>query len=181
MKNILLILGSESGEFAKGQYNKGLFEAAKDYLSGNFNLLTTIVEDAYDIDKEYEKWQQADFIIFQYPVYWFMMPSILKKYLDDVYAYGRFFAFTDGPYGSGGLMKGKKFMLSTTWNAPEDSFETDFFDGGDRDAVLLPMRKSQAYCGLEELEHFSAHDVIKNPDFDRDKKAFIEHLTKVFN
>ena len=91
-----------------------------------------------------------------------------------------FFAFTDGAYGSGGLMKGKSFMLSTTWNAPTKAFGTEFFDGGDRDAVLLPMRKSQSYCGLDELAHFSSHDVIKNPDFDGDKARFIKHLGNVF-
>ncbi|BBM84404.1 NAD(P)H-dependent oxidoreductase [Candidatus Uabimicrobium amorphum] len=180
MKTILLILGAETGEFAGGKYNRGLFEAAKDCLSSSFNVVTTIVEDGYEVQQEIVKWKQADFIIYQYPVYWFMMPSILKKYMDEVYAYGEFFAFTDGAYGSGGLMKGKSFMLSTTWNAPTEAFGTDFFDGGDRDAVLLPMRKSQSYCGLDELAHFSSHDVIKNPDFDGDKARFIEHLRNVF-
>ena len=181
MKTILLILGAETGEFAGGKYNSGLFEAAENHLSSSFNVIKTIIEDGYNPEEEIAKWKQADFIIYQYPVYWFMMPSILKKYLDDVYAYGEFFAFTDGPYGSGGLMKGKSVMLSTTWNAPDDAFETEFFDGGDRDTVLLPMRKSQTYCGLDELPHFSSHDVIKNPDFERDQKRFIEHLDKVFN
>ena len=108
------------------------------------------------------------------------MPAILKKYIDDVYAYGEFFAFTDGPYGSGGLLTGKNVMLSTTWNAPKDAFGSDFFDNSDRDAVLLPMRKSQAYCGMGELPHFSCHDIIKNPKFDQDEDLYIAHLNKVF-
>ena len=110
-----------------------------------------------------------------------MMPPILKKYLDDVYAYGEFFAFNDGPYGSGGLMKGKKVMLSTTWNSPADALGGDFFDGATRDDVLLPMRLSQTYCGMEELSHFSCHNVIKNPNFEQDNKRFIEHLKNVFS
>lgn len=179
-KTILLILGSETGEFAGGQYNKGLFEAAKDMLGQHFTILTTVVEEGYDVAEETKKWKQADHIIYQYPIYWFMMPPSLKKYLDDVYAYGEFFAFNDGPYGSGGLMTGKSVMLSTTWNAPEQAFKTDFYDGADRDAVLLPMRKSQTYCGMGELPHFSSHDVIKNPDFDSDKARFMTHLKTVF-
>ncbi len=180
MKTILIILGAETGEFAGGKYNRGLFDAAQKHLSKSFNILNTIIDDGYDTKEEIKKWKQADYIIYQYPVYWFMMPPILKKYLDEVYTYGEFFAFTDGPYGSGGLMKGKSVMLSTTWNAPDNAFGGDFFDGADRNGVLLPMRKSQTYCGMDELPHFSSHDVIKNPNFERDKERFITHLNKVF-
>ena len=180
MKTVLIILGSETGEFAGGKYNSGLFETAQEQLAKKYNVITTVAEEGYDPQEEIAKWKQADIIIYQYPVYWFMMPSTLKKYIDEVYAYGEFFAFTDGPYGSGGLMKGKKFMLSTTWNAPKDSFGGEFFDGADRDAVLLPMRKSQAYCGLDELPHFSAHNVIKNPAFEENKELYIQHLNEVF-
>lgn len=42
------------------------------------------------------------------------------------------------------------------------------------------MRKSQEYCGLEELPHFSGHNIIKNPQFESDKERYIRHLTKVF-
>lgn len=181
-KTVLLILGAQTGEFAGGNYNKGLFETAKDRLHPTFNVLTTIVEDGYDVAEEITKWKQADFIIYQYPVYWFMMPPVLKKYLDDVYAHGEFFAFTDGPYGSGGLMGGRKVMLSTTWNAPEEYFgdPDGFYEGLSVADMLVPMRKSQAYCGMGELPHFSCHDVIKNPSFDQDKARFIDHLNAVF-
>ncbi|MDY6938823.1 MAG: hypothetical protein SWY16_14260 [Cyanobacteriota bacterium] len=46
--------------------------------------------------------------------------------------------------------------------------------------VLLPMRKYQEYCGLEELPHFSCHNIVKNPQFESDKERYIRHLTKVF-
>jgi len=180
MQTILLILGAQTGEFAGGRYNRGLFEAAQQYLSQSFKILTTIVEEGYDAQEEIQKWKQADFIIYQYPIYWFMMPPALKQYLDEVYAYGEFFAFNEGPYGSGGLMTGRKVMLSTTWNAPAEAFGSEFFDGAQRDDVLLPMRKNQTYCGMEELPHFSCHNIIKSPNFETDKARFIVHLESVF-
>ncbi len=184
MNTLLLILGKETNEFAKGAYNQGLFETAVATLSDRYKILTTTVEDDYEVQEEIAKFKQADAVIFQYPVYWFMMPPSLKQYIDNVYAYGEFFAFTPGEYGSGGLMKGKKFMLSTTWNAPTEVFNNEnpnsFFGGRSQEDVLLPMRKSQEYCGLEELTHFSCHNVIKNPQFESDKERYIHHLTKVF-
>ena len=153
MKTVLLILGKETSDFAKGEYNSGLFQTAIDTLQEDYTLLTTIIEEGYSPEEEIKKFQQADIVIYQYPVYWFMMPSTLKKYLDDVYAYDAFFTFTDGPYGTGGLMQGKQFMLSTTWNAPKEVFGNPdgFFEGRGVEDVLLPMRKNHAYCGFEEL------------------------------
>ena len=184
MKTLLLILGKETNEFAKGNYNQSLFEIAVETLKENHKILTTIVEDGYDVPEEIAKFKQADTVIFQYPVYWFMMPSTLKRYLDNVYAYGEFFAFSGGKYGSGGLMKGKKFMLSTTWNAPIEVFNNEspnsFFEGRSAEEVLLPMRKSQEYCGLEELPSFSCHNIVKNPQLQSDKERYIRHLTRVF-
>ena len=182
MKTVLLILGKETNGFAKGAYNQGLFDAAVETLRGHYEVLTTVVEDGYDVAEEIAKFKQADAVIYQYPVYWFMMPSALKRYMDDVYAYGEFFTFTDGPYGSGGLMTGKRVMLSTTWNAPSEAFNDPdaFFEGRSVTDVLLPMRKDQAYCGFEELPHFSCHDIIKNPDFAADRDRYVEHLMRVF-
>ena len=52
MKTILLILGSQSGTFAAGKYNEGLFEAAKELLSKKFNVFETKIEEGYEITDE---------------------------------------------------------------------------------------------------------------------------------
>lgn len=183
MRNVLLILGKETNDFAKGSYNQGLFDAAVETLRAGYDVLTTVVEDGYDVAEEIAKFKKADAVIYQYPVYWFMMPSSLKRYLDDVYAYGEFFAFNDGPYGTGGLMAGKRVMLSTTWNAPLEAFNDPdgFFEGRSVEDVLLPMRKDQEYCGFKELPHFSCHDIVKSPNFDADRERYIRHLKSVFS
>ncbi len=88
MNTLLLILGKETNEFAKGNYNQSLFETAVETLKARYKILTTIPEDGYEVPEEIAKFKQADAVIFQYPVYWFMMPSTLKQYIDEVYAYG---------------------------------------------------------------------------------------------
>jgi modulator of drug activity B len=182
MKTVLIILGKETSAFAKGNYNQGLFDAAVETLKDDYEALTTVVEDGYEPGEEIAKFKRADAVIFQYPVYWFMMPSSLKKYLDDVYAYGAFFGPSETSYGTGGLMKGKRFMLSTTWNAPEEAFgdENAFFGGRTAAEALLPMRNANTFCGLEELPHFFSHDIIRNPKFEADHTRFVKHLESVF-
>ncbi len=85
-------------------------------------------------------------------------------------------------YGSGGLMNGKKYMLSTTWNAPLEAFEdsVQFFEGKGVDGVFMWMHKAFQFFGMEPLPTFSCHDVLKDADFEGDMKRLQEHLAKSF-
>lgn len=57
-------------------------------------------------------------IVFQYPIYWYNMPAILKHWFDVVFEYQ--FA-----YGSkGDKLKGKNFIPSFTIGAPEKEYQT---------------------------------------------------------
>jgi len=180
MQTILSILGTDNGPNSKGQFNRGLFETANEVLGQNNTILTTEIEAGFDIEEEAEKFKVADTVIFQYPVFWFMVPAALKAYLDQVYQRGVFYKRVK-PYGTGGEMRGN-FMLSTTWNAPHEAFNDKDALYGQRsvDEALLPMRVAQRYIGLTELPHFSCHNVIAEPDFEADRARYIAHLNKVF-
>lgn len=57
-------------------------------------------------------------IVFQYPIYWYSMPAILKQWFDVVFEYQ--FA-----YGSkGDKLKGKNFVPSFTVGASEEGYST---------------------------------------------------------
>lgn len=180
MKTILIINGKEIKGRSTGGYNMMLMDLAVAHLQGHYNVLTTVIEDGYDVDEEISKFKQADIVIFQYPVFWFMVPGVMKSYIDDVFQYDVFFTAPRAAYGSGGLMDGKAFMLSTTWNAPLEAFEENGFNGPSVEAALLPMRRALLYCGFSELPHFSAHDVMKKPQIEKDAEAFKKHLNEVF-
>ncbi|MCT6856003.1 MAG: NAD(P)H-dependent oxidoreductase, partial [Bombella apis] len=117
-------------------------------------------------------------------------PWPLKKYMDEVFteAHGIFYK-NDGRsrhdptklYGSGGLLQGKRFMVSTTWNAPLEAFEEphQFFHGGGIDAVLVPFYRAHAFLGMERLPTFLATDVMKNPDIEAITTAYQHHLERV--
>ncbi|WP_258552789.1 NAD(P)H-dependent oxidoreductase [Helicobacter fennelliae] len=51
--------------------------------------------------------ESAQNIIFQFPVYWFSCPPLLRKYFDDVFTHG-------WAYGSkGGKLKGKRICRTS--------------------------------------------------------------------
>jgi len=180
-QTFLIINGAENRPHSEGNLNKAMAETAAETLAPYGTVLTTNIIEGYDVEEEIAKYKQADIIIYQYPVFWFMVPSTLKKYMDDVFAYDAFFSYTDGPYGSGGLMHGKKVMFSTTWNAPIKAFndKDGFFEGMTPSEAIFAMSKAHQYCGMAELEHFSSHNVVRDPQLKQMQSQFAAHLQRV--
>ncbi len=119
------------------------------------------------------------------------MPWTLKKYIDEVFTegHGKLYA-SDGrtrsdatqKYGSGGLLQGKSYMLSVTWNAPLEAFEDkeQFFHGVGVDGVYLAQHKANQFIGLDTLPTFMCNDVIKQPNVESDFARYRAHLEYVF-
>jgi len=85
-------------------------------------------------------------------------------------------------YGSGGFMQGRKYILSTTWNAPAEAFndKEQFFEGKDVDDVFFNFHKAQHFLGLEQLPTFSCYDVLKNQDITANLTDYEKHLNGIF-
>ena len=144
-------------------------------------IKTTIVARGYKPELERKKFKWADVIIFQFPIFWFSAPAILQQYMQDVYAYGEFYKTENKPYGRGGLLTGKSYMFSSTWNSPATAFGHDFWKGvAGPDHVLIGLHKAQAFIGLTALPSFSCHNVVKDPQIKEYKVALKKHLTAVF-
>lgn len=191
--NILLINGGQVFGHSAGQLNRTLHDIAAEYLTASgHNIQETQVDEGYNIEEEINKFMWADVIVYQMPGWWMMMPWKVKKYMDDIYTTGHGKLYeNDGrtrrdpkkQYGTGGLLQGKKYMLSVTWNAPEEAFNEfgNFFDGRGVDGVYFAFHKSQQFLGMSQLKTFMVNDVIKEPDVEQNITEYKKHLTKVFN
>lgn len=120
-------------------------------------------------------------------MWWMGEPWIVKKYIDEVYLAGVGVLFAnDGrsradeslKYGSGGLARDKRVMLSVTWNAPKEAFieSNGFFEGVGVEGVYLHLRKAHEFCGMEWLPIFMCNDVVKNPQVERYITKYREHI-----
>lgn len=171
MKNVLILNGHQYYEnIAEGNLTKDLVNSAKIFFEeNNFAVKYTNIDDGYNIEEEKEKLLWADYIFFQYPVYWMGLPWIAKKYFDEVLSSGTHFA-NDGrsrddaskKYGSGGLLSGK-YMLSLTYNCPTTEFsnENGYFDGLSLDEANIATHKIFQFLGLKPLKTYSVHDIFK--------------------
>lgn len=192
MKNILLLNGGKQFAHSAGQLNSTLYEAALAHLDrAGFDVRQTFIDGGYDVQEEVEKFLWADVVIYQMPGWWMGAPWTVKKYIDEVFTagHGSLYA-SDGrtrsdhtqKYGSGGLIQGKQYMLSLTWNAPQQAFDEadDFFEGKGVDAVYFPFHKAQQFLGMSGLPTFLATDVMKRPDVPAALAAYQVHLERVF-
>lgn len=195
MKKILIINAHQKYEgISEGKTNNAMINAMKKELtSKNFEIKETNIEKGYDVNEEVEKHVWADIIITQTPVFWFGAPWIHKKYVDEVFTVGlmnQSLIVDDGrtrsepnkQYGTGGKMQGKKYLVSSTWNAPSEAFNDknqNLFEGKTVDDVFISNTTTYKFCGAEILSSFSCHDVVKNPNLDDDVERIKKHLAKV--
>ena len=195
MKNVLIINGHQRyDQVAEGKLTKLFIDTASDFFTENgFNVKQSVVESTYDVSNELEKLAWADYILFQYPVFWMGVPWITKKYIDEVFSSGmntvtyvndgRSREDTSKKYGSGGLMQGKKYMLSLTYNCPESEFDNKdgFFDGLSLDEANVATHKLFQFCGADPLESYAIHDVFKEDlDIDSELERFRTTLKRNF-
>ena len=147
MSKVLIVLAHPN--FEKSFGNKGIVE--------NFKSLCPVaeVDDLYklypdfkiDVKKEQEKLLNADTIIFQFPMFWYNAPALLRLWFEKVLEHG--FA-----YGSKGTsLKGKKLLASFTTGSATD----DYKEGGVQNVTLDDLMKgihqlanlcSMNWCGF---------------------------------
>ena len=182
MSNILIINGHQNFDFAKGQLNKTLFKKIKQTLCEKHKIKTTLIEKGYEKKEEQKKFFWADSIIYQFPVFWFGVPALMKQYMQDVFEHGILFTASEKGYGMGGLLSSKTYMTSSTWNAPLSSFGHGFWENiNSPDEALLAFHRTQSFLGLKKLPSFSCHDVVKNPEIEAYLVALERHLNLIFN
>lgn len=123
-----------------------------------------------DVRAEHEKLMWADAVIFQFPLWWFAMPAIMKGWVDRVYAHG--FAYGVGEhsdtrwgdrYGEG-VFAGKRAMLLVTAGGWESHYAPRGINGP-IDDLLFPINHGILhYPGFRVLPPFVAYRVDRLDD-----------------
>lgn len=195
MKKVLIINAGQNFGHSGGKYNDTIAENTLAVLKKfeNIEVKTTQIADGFDKDEEVKKFVWADFIIYHTPIWWFQLPNGFKKYIDEVFTAGhaKGIYMSDGRkaenpeinYGTGGMLGGRKYMVTTSWNAPETAFTLpgEFFNETSVDnGPLFGFHKMNAFVSLEKMGSFHFHDVEKNANIERDMKLYRDHIEQVF-
>lgn len=144
MKKILVLFAHPRPD--RSEVGIHLVEAAK-------ALTDVTVVDLYaeyptleiDVDREQQRLLDHDIIIFQFPLYWYSAPSILKEWQDLVLEHG--FA-----YGKEGKeLVGKITMNVTTAGAIRHAYTSEGANEHELRELFLPFERTALLCGMRYL------------------------------
>jgi modulator of drug activity B len=195
MTKVFIINGGQQFGHSGGRFNETISAATAAFFRSRtgFEVKTTNINHNYDLMEEVEKYTWADVVIYHTPIWWFQLPHGFKAYIDKVFTagYRTGIYHSDGRssanpainYGTGGMLHGKKYMVTTSWNAPKEAFTLpdEFFrQTSVDDGILFGFHRMNAFIGLQPLPGMHFHDIEKNADVNRDLRLYQAHLTQVF-
>ncbi len=129
---------------------------------------------APDIVAEMEKLEWCDVLIFQFPLWWFSLPAILKGWVDRVFAFGR--VYGGGKWYDNGVFQGKKAMLSLTTGGGDSSIKGIYSETGLNGSIhniLFPINHGIfRFVGFDVLPPFIAWGASRASDEKR--QAYLE-------
>ncbi len=101
-----------------------------------------------DVAHEQDLLRQHDLILFQYPLYWYSSPSLLKEWQDLVLGHG--FA-----YGSEGKqLQGKIFGTVISTGGSRETYTTEGSNHFSMNELLYPLEQMASLCGMAYLPPF---------------------------
>lgn len=146
MKNILIISGhpNMNDSFA----NKTILEEVNKIIpNAEIRYLDKLYPDfKIDSTTEQKSLINADVIVFQFPIFWYSMPSLLHRWVEDTFLHG----FSHG--STGDKLKGKKLILSFTTGAPESMYQYEGLQSYPIEDFLLPIKQMAKLCQLELVD-----------------------------
>lgn len=118
-----------------------------------------------EIQAEIHKLFWCDVLIFQFPLWWFGLPGILKGWVDRVFAMGTIYG--GGRFYDNGVLQGRKAMLSLTTGGPETMYSPTGLNG-DINNILFPINYGIfRFVGFDVLPPFVAYAVAHGDDEQR--------------
>lgn len=140
---------------------------------------------AQDIAVEQEKLKWADAVVFQFPIWWFGFPAILKGWVDRVFAFKFAYGYKNAGntyrYGDGALA-GKRGLLSVTVGGPEVDYGPRGINGA-LEQLLFPITHGTLFFpGADVLPTFAVYGTgkIDGAAVEVAKRALEQRLVRLF-
>lgn len=126
-----------------GAWTRALAEAG---LKGR-DLYGLYPDGKLDVELERRLCEAADAIVFVHPLHWYSAPWLMKRWIDEVLAFG-------WAYGGPDRLRGKAWLSVVSVGAGEEEYRPD---GSRRYSVaefLRPYERTAAFCAMAWREPF---------------------------
>jgi NAD(P)H dehydrogenase (quinone) len=134
---------------------------------------------APEIEAEIRKIESCDLMIWQFPLWWFGLPGMLKGWVDRVFAMGR--TYGGNRIYDGGVLRGKRALLSLTTGGPASAYLKGGFNG-DIAAILRPIQRGiLQFVGFDVLAPQIVYGPVRlDPEVRKDAlQAYAERLRNI--
>jgi NAD(P)H dehydrogenase (quinone) len=119
-----------------------------------------------EVKAEMDKLEWCDTLIFNFPLWWFGLPAILKGWVDRIFAMGLVYGAGKGVYDNG-TYKNKTAFLTFTTGGPEIAYG-DTGKNGNLDTILYPIQHGMFYfAGMTVLPPFISFSPARITDEER--------------
>ncbi|MDQ0899073.1 MULTISPECIES: NAD(P)H-dependent oxidoreductase [unclassified Paenibacillus] len=109
-------------------------------------------DENIDVSSEQLLIEAHDRIIFQYPLYWYSTPPLLKKWFDSVLQYN----WAYGPDGN--KTAGKEIGVAISTYGTEESYQASGFNRFTLQEILRPIEALARFISASYLPHFALND-----------------------
>ena len=111
-----------------------------------------------DIDLEQRRLLDHDLIVFQFPMFWYSTPALIKEWEDLVLEHG--FA-----YGAGGdRLAGKRMLLAITAAGPMDAYQPDGYQCFPVRTFLTPLEQTARLCQMQFTPPYLLFSSLSAPE-----------------
>jgi glutathione-regulated potassium-efflux system ancillary protein KefG len=136
------------------------------------DLYSRYPDEKIDIRSEQALLREHDRIIFEFPIYWYSSPPLLKKWFDEVLEYG-------WAYGHGGhALEGKDFGIAISTFAPEANYQHDGSVGHTIEELTWPFEATVRRVGGTFLPPFVLNGVehVSEDELEASGAAYLRYL-----
>lgn len=162
----------------KGSHaNQRLAQAAAEHATTVQDLYVQYSNAPIDVEREQKLLLEHDRIIFQFPIWWYSCPSLLKQWLDDVLTYG--FAHGEG----GNKLHGKEWGLAVTAGGSDMTYSQQGYNLYPLEQLLRPFEVTASVVGATFLPLFVVYNAMVLNDEELTLKAeeYANYLTSAMD
>lgn len=138
--------------------NRSMADAARNVAGIDFvDLYADYPRLDINVDTEQQRLLDHDVILFQFPLFWYSTPSMIKEWQDLVLEHG--FAYGH----EGDRLAGKRMMLAISAAGPQDAYTPDGFQHYSLRTFLTPLEQTARLCGMQFAAPYVIYSSLKAP------------------
>ena len=107
-----------------------------------------------DVAREQQRLLDHDVILFQFPLYWYSTPSIIKEWQDLVLQHGFAYGY------EGDKLAGKTMMLAITAGGPQEAYTAKGYQHYPLRTFLTPLEQTARLCKMRFAAPYALYGAL---------------------